>query len=391
MEDNKTKIAIVYHYMAHYREPVFRELCSSNDRGIEYVLISGEHSNINSLTTIDPKKASIPLREGGLNWRFIKNYWLTDAILWQSGLIKLAWDREFDAIIFLGNMYFLSTWTSILIAKARGKKTLMWTHGFLRPEKGLKGWLRSIFYKLPDALLLYGNRAKDILIDKGFSANSMYVINNSLDYDLQRNIRETLTEEKIREYKHKNFKHANWPILIATGRLTDNKKIDYIVQAAIMLKIKGIDVNVLIVGNGPSKENIEKLITEGNVHDRVVLYGECYDENILAPLISMSDICVIPGAIGLTCMHSLVYGTPVITHNRLDFQHPEIEAIEIGVNGDLYEYGKIDDLANKIDLWLKQDKPSKEIRESCQLVIDKYYTPKYQKEMIGKAINDLLA
>ncbi len=376
--------------MAHYREPIFRELCISSDKNIEYALISGMHSNIKSLTTIDPKKASIPVCEGGLNWRFVKNYWLTDAILWQAGLIKLAWNREFNVIIYLGNMYFLSTWVSIIIAKARGKKTLMWTHGFLRSEKGLKGFLRSMFYKLSDGLLLYGKRAKDILINKGFSADTLYVINNSLDYKVQREIREALTEEKIKEYKQKNFKHTDWPILIATGRLTDNKKIDYIVQAAIILKNKGIDVNVLIVGNGPSKEKIEKLIKEGNVHDRVVLYGECYDENILAPLISMSDICVIPGAIGLTCMHSLVYGTPVITHNQLDYQHPEIEAIEVGVNGDLYENGNIDDLADKIDLWLKQHKSSKEIRESCQDVIDKYYTPKYQKEIIGKAIDSLL-
>jgi glycosyltransferase involved in cell wall biosynthesis len=375
--------------MAHYREPVFRELCVADDKSIEYVLISGMHSNIKSLITIDPKKASIPLNKGGLNWRFVNNYWLTKALLWQSGLIKLAWNQEFDGIIFLGNAYYLSTWTSIIVAKLRGKKTLMWTHGFLRSEKGLKDWLRSMFYKLPDALLLYGNRAKNILIDKGFPANSIYVINNSLNYSVQRNIRETLTEDKIEEYRNKNFKHADWPILIATGRLTDYKKIDYVVQAAIKLKNKGRDVNVLIVGDGPCKVKIKKLIEEGNIHDRVVLYGECYDENILGPLISMSDICVIPGAIGLTCMHSLVYGTPVITNNRLDYQNPEVEAIKVGINGDLYEYGKIDDLVNKIDRWLKQDKSKNEIKKSCQLVIDKYYTPKYQKTMIEKAVNSL--
>ena len=389
--EKKIKIAIVYHYLAHYREPVFRELCSAVENNIEYTIVSGKYSNIKSIKTIEPKKALDNINDGGLNWRFIKNYWLTKDVLWQSGVIKLVWKKEFDGVIFLGNMYYLSTWIAIIVAKFRGVHTFLWTHGFRSDEKGMKGWTRSIFYKLSDSILLYGQRARSIMTGKGFDVGSIYVINNSLDYDKQCSVRNELTSEKLKEYKEKYFDNPDWPVLITTGRLIDSKKIDYLVKAVTVLKGKGTDVNLMIIGDGPLKEKIKKMVVENNIANRVVLYGACYNEDELGPMISMADICVVPDALGLACVHSLVYGTPVITHNQFDYHGPEAEAIKDGVNGCLYEYGDFSDLVIKIEVWLKQDRSRDEIKQICQSVVDNYYTPRYQKTMIGKAINEQLS
>lgn len=68
---------------------------------------------------------------------------------------------------------------------------------------------------------------------------------------------------------------------------------------------------------------------DGQVH----FYGSVYDEQAISDLLTDVDICVAPGDVGLTCMHSLVYGTPVIIHDNPDFQMPEYEAINPWQNG----------------------------------------------------------
>jgi glycosyltransferase involved in cell wall biosynthesis len=108
----------------------------------------------------------------------------------------------------------------------------------------------------------------------------------------------------------------------------------------------------------------------------------------LAPLISLADICVAPGEVGLTAMHSLVYGTPVITHNNYLFQMPEYEAIIEGKTGSLYEYGSNDSLIEKIKQWLENGTDREVIRENCYKIIYDYYNPKKQVEFINNAVMD---
>lgn len=57
-----------------------------------------------------------------------------------------------------------------------------------------------------------------------------------------------------------------------------------------------------------------------------------------AEFIYNADLCVSPGNVGLTAMHSLVFGCPVITHNCFEWQMPEFEAIQPGITGDFLRW-----------------------------------------------------
>ena len=166
------KVAIVYHYLAHYREAVF-EMLSLTDFRNHFVVFSDRQSNLPSIATIDPEKSRSVRPAGTLNWRFIRNRWFTPSILWQHDLLKIAASREFDVLILLGNMQFLSTWIAAVIGRLRGKRILMWTHGILRQENGVRWLLRRSFYRLADGLLLYGHRARSLLASQGFDAGSL--------------------------------------------------------------------------------------------------------------------------------------------------------------------------------------------------------------------------
>ena len=48
---------------------------------------------------------------------------------------------------------------------------------------------RNLFYALASGLLLYGKRASSIGIQSGFDSGKLFVINNSINYELQKSLR----------------------------------------------------------------------------------------------------------------------------------------------------------------------------------------------------------
>ena len=68
-------------------------------------------------------------------FHFLKNYWLNKKILiWQSEVLRLTAFSKFDYVMLLGEMYIISSWIACLIAKMRGKKIYMWSHGLYGNE-----------------------------------------------------------------------------------------------------------------------------------------------------------------------------------------------------------------------------------------------------------------
>jgi glycosyltransferase involved in cell wall biosynthesis len=146
---------------------------------------------------------------------------------------------------------------------------------------------------------------------------------------------------------------------------------------------------MLIIGDGPERKRLLNLCNKLELNKFTKFYGSCYDEKKIALLISASDLCVSPGEIGLTCMHSLVYGTPVISHNDKSRQGPEVEAIIPGKTGDLFEYCNIKDLSIVMEKWLFKKRNEKEISEKCIEIIRKRYNPYKQVQTINFVVKKI--
>ena len=100
-------------------------------------------------------------------------------------------------------------------------------------------------------------------------------------------------------------------------------------------------------------------------------------------MIYNADLCVSPGNVGLTAMHSMVFGTPVLTHNDFSHQMPEFEAVKENITGDFFKYGDINSLALKISEWFQNNGEKREsVRQSCMKEIDDNWTPWFQLEVL---------
>lgn len=371
---SRKKIAIVYHFFPHYRSAIFTELLNRSD--LDCVLV-GDLTDPND-SSIEPW---VPPRDSFVRTPCKK---LTSNVLWQTGLIQLVTTRNFDAIIFLGNFTFLSTWIAAFIARVRGTRILFWTHGWLREEVNIKERIRERFYRLAHGLLLYGNRAKQIAMRKGFPSHTLHVIYNSLDYKTQKDVRNRISDERLKSLRAKFFPGSSEPILICTGRLTKLKGLDLLLSAMAILKQQGHMVCLLLVGDGPEREYLEQL--SAKLELSVYFYGACYEEENLAELIMSANVAVSPGQVGLTAMHALAYGVPVITHGDLDYQMPECEAILPGKTGDTFQRGDARDLAEVIKKWILRPWPDSQTRIECTTMIDTFYNPDYQASAIWHAV-----
>lgn len=363
------KVCLIYNYAQHYRTNIFVLL----DRNMDIEFYFGDKMS-------DVKKMDYAL----LKHRVIevKNKKF-GPIEWQTGVSKLAL-RQYDKYIMLGGPMTLSTWICAILARICGKKVYFWTHGWYGKESLPQKFIKKIFFKLPNGLLLYGNYAKELMLKEGFNESYMTVIHNSLAYDKQLIIRDNLQKSSLYE---NHFKNKN-PVVIFVGRLTPVKKLDMLLYAQKINKEEGINYNVTFIGDGIEKVNLELLSNKLGLEKNVWFYGPSYNENELSQLIYDADLCVAPGNIGLTAIHAMTYGCPCLSHNDFKWQMPEFEAINPNYTGNFFDKDDVNAMASAIKVWLENSKSKRdEIRNYCYREIDNNWNPHKQLEIIKKAID----
>lgn len=372
------RVNVIYHHFPHYRRPVLQALAASSHHDYSFW---GSHEAVSGIEPFrgDETLAIRPLQFAtrGRRW-ILSGYW--PAIL----------DHSVDAVIILANPNMLATWKMALVARLKGKKVLFWAHGWLRREPWPKRLLRHLYFRLAHTVMVYGMRARDLGRASGFPEKRIAVIYNSLDFDRSRAAFEMLQgrTEQVASGSGIQVERARRPLLICTARLTAACRFDLLLQAARLLMEAGRPVDILLVGDGPERSSLEVLADQLGIS--VKFYGACYDEAILADLIYGADLTVSPGKIGLTVIHSLSYGTPAITHDNLDEQMPEVEAIVPGVTGALFRQNDAQALATCIGEWLASDRDRAVVRLACRRIVEDVWNPATQRELIDRAVSDLV-
>ena len=382
-------VAIVLHFLSHYREAIYRHLSGVERGGNAYFIYSDTKSNIPSLKVLDFNSAAAATpTPGKITWLRLINVWFGQYVCWQRGVLSLAGRREHDTLIFMGSMYFLSSWLGCLIGRLRGKRILMWGHGFRYHERGLKGLVRGIFYRLAHGHLLYGHHAREIMLAKGFDPNGLYVIYNTLDIEYLNSKLETFLKD---EGGQPSSAHPGTLKLVMIGRITIEKRLDLLIEALAMLRRSGVEVQLTVIGDGPDREAVVSRAHTLGVSDYIGWLGALYDERLICPHIATADLCVVPGKLGLTAVHAMTYGTPVITHDDFETHSPEFEVIVPGRTGMFFRKGDAADLTRKILSWQAQMHDRTTLRQRCRQIVCTYYTPQMQRYIIDKAVDGVPA
>lgn len=370
---NKNSTCCIFNLAPHYRTPIYTLM----DRELSCDFYFGD--KVDSEMKIMDVQQLTGYKKTVQNKRMLFNlFW------WQKGVVYLAFKKQYKHYILTGDSGILSSWLILLLCRILRKKSYIWMHG-LQSEPSWKGKVLTYpFYWMADKFLLYGEHAKQVMMELGFSENKMDCIYNSLDYDHQISIREKLQKTNI----YSNFFSNDLPTVIYIGRIQKVKKIELLFEAIKLLEERNVYCNIMLIGENTDDVDIQKIHTKNILQSKFWLYGPCYDENKIAEFLYNADVCVSPGNIGLTALHSLGYGTPAITHNNFSHQAPEFEVIQAGKTGDFFIENNIKDLGVRIEKWLSVDTAKREkVRKNCYTVIDEKYNPHYQINLLKKLLN----
>lgn len=157
------------------------------------------------------------------------------------------------------------------------------------------------------------------------------------------------------------FKRENYPVkdenpksdfrIITVGRLIDWKGIKYLILAMKKVVNSIPNAKLFVIGDGPEKENLTKLVNSLHIQNNVVFTGYVKDTDLTAYYCS-ADVFVLPSinlnghteALGVVILEAMASGVPVIGTSVGGV--PDI--IKNGYNGFLVPEKSPENLSNKI-------------------------------------------
>lgn len=279
---------------------------------------------------------------------------IKEAISFGIASFKLL-KEDFDIIDCCGFPYF-SLFSAKLVCIIKGKPLIstwheVWGKEYWQSYIGKKGYLgylvEKLASKLPNKIIAVSEHTKNKLINTlKVNPNKIITIPNALDF------------QKIKSIKPNKEKSD----IIYAGRLLDYKNIDILIKSIKILAEKNPKIKCIIIGDGPEKNNLQKLTNQLNLKNNIIFKGFIEDYNQVLSLMKSSKVFVSTSSregFGLVAIESNALGVPVITINHKDNAIKDL--IQEGKNGyttNLNEEGIADNI-------LKAIKNSKNMKQNC--------------------------
>lgn len=237
-------------------------------------------------------------------------------------------EGAFDVVIAMMDPRWLAQVLPVVGRRKRNSRWIFWGPGYGR--SGLANRLRDALAHRADALLLYSSANVAELVRRGTSQEKIFVAPNTLH----------VPDHGDRSGDPKSS-------LLFMGVFQKRKRLDLLIETfARVVRELPADTNLEIVGTTPSRSfgkfrielesaaALRQKVQALGLTERVIWHGDIWANQ--GPFFARAYAYVSLGHVGLSALHSMAYGVPVITHGR-ESEHPvEFENLQHGVNALLY-------------------------------------------------------
>ena len=251
-----------------------------------------------------------------------------------------------DLLIIQGITGDISNRRSISWASRKGKKIIVWSSGW---DPGLaKGFLLSFknrlvstFYKKGDLHLTYSTAGNNYVESMGVSPQSVITAYNGIELDHLH-----AAEDKVLAQSKKFIKELNLSqhtTFLYVGGLIKEKRVDLLLEAFKSLREKDYKIKLIIVGDGPLREQVQQIINE--MGDPNVIYlGRIIDG--VDPYFAAADCFVLPGIGGLALNQAMFWGTTCIVSEADGTENDLVIESETGFR---FEKDNLQSLSNAME------------------------------------------
>jgi glycosyltransferase involved in cell wall biosynthesis len=227
--------------------------------------------------------------------------------------------------------------------------------------------------RLADVLLLYTDAERDQFIKRGFVSHRVFATNNSIGSAEIKEAKNYWLAPRLQRFQEaQSIKDRE--ILLFCGRLTLKSEFLLLLEALSEVAKLHPAVTLAVVGDGELRSSAQGRSEALGISDRVIWLGEVHEERQLAPWFLSSKALIYPGSIGLSLLHALNYGLPVITHATIRRHNPEISALEHGVNGFMFADGNVGALAASIVELLNDPERRQRMSEAALQTVEGRYS-----------------
>lgn len=255
---------------------------------------------------------------------------------------------------------------------------------FLREVGAIKGKIVTSFhgYDLSKYVKEHGKKVYDVLFKKGdiFLPVSSHLKARLLELGCD--------EDKIRVH-HMGIKSEKFPFrirkvpegelvkVITIGRLIEKKGIDYGIRAVRDLKEKQLKIEYNIIGDGPLRKDLERLIDELKLADAVKLLGEKPHKEVI-DLLDEAHILLAPS---ITAKNADQEGIPVVLMEAMAMGLAVVstyssgipELVEEGRTGCLTSERETGAIAEKVEHLIKHPETFERVTQFARTYIEENF------------------
>ncbi len=249
---------------------------------------------------------------------------------WQPGAARLDLS-EVDLLVLSANLRIASNLVLALRASRQGVPVLWWGqyHGANSTTRAKR--LRRAMYRLGSAVLFYTD-AEAVAYSADGGTLPAAALNNGIDTREIVTLRaETLSADRPRR-------------VLFLGRLTSKARFDLLLQALARPEARGVELSVI----GSADDTVRARAEALGLGERVYWHGALFSEAEIAPIANAARVFVYPGAVGLSVVHGMAYGLPVLVHDDRGKHMPEIAAFSEGETGAVFCRDDPEDLARQL-------------------------------------------
>jgi glycosyltransferase involved in cell wall biosynthesis len=236
--------------------------------------------------------------------------------------------KKFD-VMEVDHMPHMVLYTTKMVCLLKNKRMIavwheVWGLEYWKHYLGGLGWLaylvERISVMLPDTIISVSAHTTARLQSILGRKKNIVTISNGLDLGKFQNV---IPAEKKSD-------------IIFAGRLLSHKNVDMLLRAINILKKHNPKISAIIIGDGPEKENLEKIAVQLEIQQNVSFLGFLEKDEEVFALMSASKIFVLPSireGFGITVIEANACGLPVITIDCEENAAKEL--IADGENGNL--------------------------------------------------------
>jgi 1,2-diacylglycerol 3-alpha-glucosyltransferase len=204
------------------------------------------------------------------------------------------------------------------------------------PSKKIVEYLTKFYCdKTIDELIVPTKKTYDLFKEKYKYDRNVHIIPTGIE--IERFYKEKLNKDKVLNLK-KKLGLLNDKVILYLGRISCEKRIDFLIKNQVNLIKKINNCKLLIVGDGPELDEYKKLVSKLKIEDHVIFTGKV-PWNEVPYYYAISDVFATNSDFetqGLTVIEAMAAGIPVVALDDDAFRNVVID----GLTGYLFKNKK---------------------------------------------------